>query len=249
MPEGRLCEEIQERHQVKVEMDASTVQEEQKQPSSIISQGKSIEQNLHYYRLSEDVNSANTQISDISKHHQGTSLVAQMVKKISVQCRRLKQDPQSGRSPGEWNGNPLQYSCLENSMDRETWWVIVHGVTESDKTEQVTHTAPRTQIFRLQKCDTIHFCYLSHQFVVLGYGNAWQVIQLLKMLYPSYYNISVPYISTLILTLHILLLVFLYYSKQLTLSTLIVIMFFLNQNLGITQANLLVPFTGVQQAL
>ena len=98
-------------------------------------------------------------------------------------------------------------------MDRETWWIIVHGVTESDTTEQVTHTAPRTQIFRLQKCDTIHFCYLSHQFVVLGYGNAWQVIQLFKMLYPSYYNISVSYISTLILTLHILLLFFLYYSK------------------------------------
>ena len=36
--------------------------------------------------------------------------------------------PESGRSPGEGNGNPLQYSCLENSMDRGTWWAIVHGV-------------------------------------------------------------------------------------------------------------------------
>ena len=33
----------------------------------------------------------------------------------------------SGRSPGEGNGNPLQYSCLENSMDREAWWARVHG--------------------------------------------------------------------------------------------------------------------------
>ena len=41
----------------------------------------------------------------------------------------------SGRSPGEGNGNPLQYSCLENFMDRGAWWVIVHGVTESDTTE------------------------------------------------------------------------------------------------------------------
>ena len=34
----------------------------------------------------------------------------------------------SGRSPGEGNGNPLQYSCLENSMDRGVWWAIVYGV-------------------------------------------------------------------------------------------------------------------------
>ena len=37
--------------------------------------------------------------------------------------------PGLGRSPGEGNGNPLQYSCLENSMDRGTWWATVHGVT------------------------------------------------------------------------------------------------------------------------
>ena len=34
-------------------------------------------------------------------------------------------------SPGEGNGNPLQYSCLENSMDGEAWWAIVHGVAKS----------------------------------------------------------------------------------------------------------------------
>ena len=37
----------------------------------------------------------------------------------------------SGRSHGEGNGNPLQYSCLGNSMDRGTWWATVHGVTNS----------------------------------------------------------------------------------------------------------------------
>ena len=36
--------------------------------------------------------------------------------------------PGSGRSPGEGNGNPLQYSCLENSMDRGAWQATVHGV-------------------------------------------------------------------------------------------------------------------------
>ena len=36
--------------------------------------------------------------------------------------------PGSGRSPGEGNGNPLQYSCLGNPMDRGAWWATVHGV-------------------------------------------------------------------------------------------------------------------------
>ena len=39
--------------------------------------------------------------------------------------------PGSGRSPGEGNGNPLQYSCLENPMDRGAWWATVHGVAKS----------------------------------------------------------------------------------------------------------------------
>ena len=38
--------------------------------------------------------------------------------------------PVSGRSPGEGNGNPLQYSCLENPMDRGAWQAIVHGITK-----------------------------------------------------------------------------------------------------------------------
>ena len=40
-------------------------------------------------------------------------------------------DPRLGRPPGEGNGNPLQYLCLENSMDRGAWWVTVHGVAKS----------------------------------------------------------------------------------------------------------------------
>ena len=39
--------------------------------------------------------------------------------------------PGLGRSPGEGNGNPLQYSCLENPMDGGDWWATVHGVAKS----------------------------------------------------------------------------------------------------------------------
>ena len=39
--------------------------------------------------------------------------------------------PGSGRSPGEGNGTLLQYSCLENSIDRGAWWATVHGLAKS----------------------------------------------------------------------------------------------------------------------
>ena len=48
--------------------------------------------------------------------------------------------PGSGRAPGEGNGNPLQYSCLENLMDRGAWWTIVHGGHKKVGHNWVTNT-------------------------------------------------------------------------------------------------------------
>ena len=49
--------------------------------------------------------------------------------------RDVSSIPGSGRCPGGGNGNPLQYSYLENPMDRGTWQATVHEVAESDRTE------------------------------------------------------------------------------------------------------------------
>ena len=54
-----------------------------------------------------------------------------LVKNSPASAGDLGLIPGSERSLGEGNGNPLQYSCLMNSMDRGAWWATVHGVTKS----------------------------------------------------------------------------------------------------------------------
>ena len=50
----------------------------------------------------------------------------------------------SGRSPAGGHSNPLQYSCLENPMDRRAWWATVQGRKESEATEATWHASPET---------------------------------------------------------------------------------------------------------
>ena len=54
-----------------------------------------------------------------------------MVMNLSANARDPSLIPGSGRSPGDGNGNPFQFSCLENLMDREAWLTKVHGVAKS----------------------------------------------------------------------------------------------------------------------
>ena len=57
-----------------------------------------------------------------------------MVKSPTANAGDVGSIPGLGRSLGEENGNPLQYSCLENSMDREDWRATVHGITKESFT-------------------------------------------------------------------------------------------------------------------
>ena len=68
-----------------------------------------------------------------------TSQVTLVVKNLPASAGHMRDTgsiPESGRSPGVGNGIPLQYSCLENSMDRGAWQTTVHEIAESDTTEQ-----------------------------------------------------------------------------------------------------------------
>ena len=62
------------------------------------------------------------------------SQVVLVVKKPPANAGNSGSVPGSGRSPRVEDGNPLQYSCLENSMDREAWQATVHAVAESNTT-------------------------------------------------------------------------------------------------------------------
>ena len=73
---------------------------------------------------------------NFAHHYQGVLVVKNPPTNVGY-IREAGLNSGSGRFPGEGNGNPLQYCCLKNPMDRGTWQVTVHGVAESDKTEAV----------------------------------------------------------------------------------------------------------------
>ena len=79
-----------------------------------------------------------------------------MIKNSPVKAGDVVSIPGSRRSPGGGNGNPLQYSFLENPMDRGAWQATVNGVAELDMTEH------RAEIEHSDQCEVIHCSFDLH---------------------------------------------------------------------------------------
>ena len=131
----------------------------------------------------------------ISEKHKvrGASPIAQLVNNSPANakntrfCMKRRFNPWMGRSPGEGNGNPLQYSCLENSMDRAAWWATVHGVSKSQtrlsthahargcaRTRAHTHTHTHIKLGRNRNC-IMTWVIWSHTLVVIWFEFAYNI--------------------------------------------------------------------------
>ena len=75
--------------------------------------------------------------------------MAQLVKNPPASAGDAGSIPGSGRYPGGGHDNPLQYSCLENPMDRGAWWATVHGVTKNQT--RLSRQAHMLEVFEREK--------------------------------------------------------------------------------------------------
>ena len=87
--------------------------------------------------------SANQRSTQITRSFPGSASSKEPACQCRLDVRYMDSIPGSRRSPGGGHGNPLQYSCLENPMDRGAWWATVHGVAESGNMTEVTYHTRR----------------------------------------------------------------------------------------------------------
>ena len=86
-------------------------------------------------------------LKETIKLQQWTICAGSVVRNPLTNAGDIDSIPGSGRSPGEGNGKPLQYSCLGNPMDREAWWATVHGVAKG-QTRLMASTTMDNVLFR-----------------------------------------------------------------------------------------------------
>ena len=100
-----------------------------------------------------------------------------------LQCRRPKFDPWVRRSPEDVNGNPLQYSCLENSMDKGTCRATDHGVTRVEHNLVTTPPPPPTPLvvlyaeIREREVEKLSSIYRNWHSVCLILSSVWSSLQ------------------------------------------------------------------------
>ena len=114
--------------------------------------------------------------------------------------------PGSGRSPGDGNGCPLQYSCLKNSMDRGVWQAIVHGIAKTQLSDWHFHFS-LFQILKKKKLqeqykllDPLHTNYLNEN-ILLYFSHLWRDIFLLTWCLSPLIHVCIPKIRTLLLSI------------------------------------------------
>ena len=121
-------------------------QSERKQDFEVVREG--------YWNSQFQLNSTDTSVPLQSSYSVGIHVIwgfpgGSEVKAFAYHVGNLGLIPELGRSPGEGNGNPLQYSCLENPMDGGAWWATVHGVAKS-----------RTQPIHFSSCHFAPTCFI-----------------------------------------------------------------------------------------
>ena len=86
--------------------------------------------------------------------------------------------PGSGRSPGEGNGNPLQYSCLGNPLDRGAWWAVVHGVAMSGTwlTQRLNNNIPEKTPQNLCLLPSFKIKWINNKDLLCNTGNYIQYL-------------------------------------------------------------------------
>ena len=129
--------------------------------------------------------------------------VALVVKNLPANAgdiRDMGSIPGSGRSPGEGNGNPLQYSCLRNPMDRRTWQATVHGVAKNQTRPKLLSPAQVIHNTTSDPISLLSVAQYSPCMYVLPLPHACFIEQPVKIMCPQpYLTLS---FSALILSLH-----------------------------------------------